>query len=158
MMCQFHHSICGEELKKKEEKMVQWWCVRNILWRRADCPPETYDKLLGLIVDDDNSADAAITITSADDVIIIDDETKKKIEGQKEKEITPKDEFYASYLKKRQSTYQQWINWCNHQILNLPWWYGRAPQHLSIYYDEDINDNLDEYPSVYMTLWYPSSE
>ena len=47
-------------------------------WRRADHPPTTYDKLLGLIVDDDNSADAAIAITSADDVIIIDNETKIK--------------------------------------------------------------------------------
>ena len=99
MMCQFGCSICGEELKK-EDKKVQQQCVSTIavpvvwlkkrreegaammcqkyLWRRADCPPKTQDKLLGLIVDNDNSADAAITITSADDVIIIDDETKKK--------------------------------------------------------------------------------
>ena len=35
---------------------------------------------------------------------------------------------------------------------------GRAPQQLSIYYDEEMDDNLDEYPSVYMTLWYPSCE
>ena len=50
---------------------------QKCLWRRADCPPKTHNKLMGLIVDDDNSADVAITVTSADDIIIIDDETIK---------------------------------------------------------------------------------
>ena len=38
-------------------------------------------------------------------------------------------------------------------MLNLPWWDGRATPHLFIYYDEEMDDNLDEYPSVYTTLW-----
>ena len=50
---------------------------QKYLWRRADYPHKTHDKLLGLIVDDDNSAEVAIAITSADDIIIIDDETEK---------------------------------------------------------------------------------
>ena len=50
---------------------------QKYLWRRADHPPKTHDKLMGLIVDDDNSADVAITVTSVDDIIIIDDETIK---------------------------------------------------------------------------------
>ena len=77
-MCQFHHSIHGEELQtKRREEGAVMMCLKY-LWRRADCPHKTHNKLLGLIVDDDNSAQAVITITSADDVIIIDDDTKKK--------------------------------------------------------------------------------
>ena len=75
MMCQFHCSIHGEELKtKKREEGAAMMC-QKYLWRKADHPPKTHNKLLGLIVNNDN---AAIAITSADDVIIIDDEAKKK--------------------------------------------------------------------------------
>ena len=74
-MCQLHCSIHGEELKKTEEGAVMM--CQKYPWRTADYPPKTYNKLLGLIVDDNNSADAAITITSADDINIIDDKTKK---------------------------------------------------------------------------------
>ena len=77
MMCQFCHSIHGEEVKKRR-KEGSAMMYQKYPWRRADHPPKTCDKLLGLIVDNDNSADAAITIMSADDVIIIDDETKNK--------------------------------------------------------------------------------
>ena len=79
MMCQFCCSICGEELKKEEDKKVQHDDVPEVsMCRRVDHPPKTHDKLLGLIVDDDIiQQDVAITVTSADDIIIIDDKTKR---------------------------------------------------------------------------------
>ena len=43
------------------------------------------------------------------------------------------------------------------KILIQPWWDGRIPQQPSVHYDEGMDDDLAEYPSVYMTLWYPSS-
>ena len=74
-------------------------------WRRADCPPKTHDKLLGLIVDDDNSSDAAVAITSADDIIIIDNKTKnKKIGNHGGRRQYIKDEFYDFYLKQKKSS------------------------------------------------------
>ena len=69
---------------------------QKYLWRRADCPPKTHDKLLGLIVDDNNSADIAIAVTSADDIIIIDDKTKNDRRPKWEEDNIPRMIFIFS--------------------------------------------------------------
>ena len=103
-MCQFHCSICGEELKKGRQEGVAMMCQKHP-WRRADGPPKTHNELLGLIVDNDNLADAATTITSADDIIIIDNETKnRKIGSHGGRRQYIKDEFHDFYLKQKKSS------------------------------------------------------
>ena len=179
MMCQCHQSICGEELMKKKRRCssdvsvpLQYQFKKS--WRRRkECaammcqchcnihgeelfvhpkPKINYWAWLWMMIIQQMKPSLSLLQMTSSLLMM---RLKTKDRKPREKMTTPQG-WILCFLSEKEVEVP-----INNELIGVttkPWWDGRAPQHYSIYYDEEMDDNLDEYSSVYMTLWYPSSD
>ena len=144
-MCQWHHNTCSKELKKKTIRSSDEMSIPSQYpWKRAEKEEKKMQPNLFAI---HARCVKGHTVGSQYlwkhsrwnhchpfwglDIIIIDNELKRWEWKEKEDNTTGMNSM-PSIWKRRWKAHWEWIDWCNHQILKLPWWDGGAttPLHL----------------------------